>query len=108
MTGQSSRLFLSAVTIAEIEDGIAKARRGKATLKADHLAEWRETVVHLYGDRILGFDLEAARIAGGLSDRARSSGHAPGFADIIIAATARFHHLDIAHSQLTPLRTNGS
>jgi hypothetical protein len=44
----------------------------------------------LYGDRILAFDTPAARIAGTLSDRARGLGYAPGFADIIIAATA--HH----------------
>jgi hypothetical protein len=43
----------------------------------------------------LAFDTSAARLAGELSDRARGQGHAPGFADIIIAATARQHAMTI-------------
>ena len=45
-------------------------------------------VEHLYGERILPFDLKAAAIAGALSDRAAAKGRAPGFDDIAIAATA--------------------
>ncbi len=95
MDAESGALFLSAVTIAEIEDGIAKARREGATRKAEGLAAWVETLLHLYGDRVLPFDIEVARIAGALSDKARGLGQAPGFADIVIAATARRHHLTI-------------
>ena len=95
METHSSGLFLSAVTIAEISDGIAKARREGAKRKASDLAAWLRAVLHLYGDRVLPFDGETAEIAGGLSDLARGHGHAPGFADIAIAATARRHHLTI-------------
>ena len=38
-------------------------------------------------------DVAAARVAGALSDVARSKGIAPGFADIVIAATAGAHKL---------------
>jgi predicted nucleic acid-binding protein len=38
MTSNSNRLFLSVVTIAEIEDGIAKLRREGASRKATALA----------------------------------------------------------------------
>jgi predicted nucleic acid-binding protein len=95
MDSHSAELFLSTVTIAEIEDGIAKAQREGATRKARDLTAWLETVLHLYAARILPFDLAAARLAGSLSDRARGQGHAPGFADIIIAATAQRHELTI-------------
>ena len=95
MNIQSASLFLSAVTIAEIEDGIAKSRREGATRKSSDLAAWLETVLHLYGDRVLAFDVAAARIAGAISDRARGRGQAPGFADIIIAATAQHRGLTI-------------
>jgi predicted nucleic acid-binding protein len=95
MDGHSAELYLSAVTIAEIEDGIAKARRERATRKAANLTAWLEAVLHLYGNRILAFDVTTARIAGALSDLARSKGAAPGFADIVIAATARSHKLTI-------------
>lgn len=95
MDAQSSFLFLSVVTIAEIEDGIAKLRREKATRRSRDLADWLDAVLHLYGDRVLGFEMPTARIAGRLSDQARGQGHAPGFADIIIAATARQHALTV-------------
>jgi predicted nucleic acid-binding protein len=95
MEAHSAALFLSVVTVAEVEDGIAKLRREKATRKGRDLAQWLEAVLHLYGERILTFDTPTARIAGALSDRARGRGHAPGLADIIIAATARRHDLII-------------
>ena len=95
MDAQSASLFLSVVTIAEVEDGIAKLRREKATRRSRDLARWLDAVLHLYGDRILAFDTRIARLAGELSDRARGQGHAPGFADIIIAATARQHALTV-------------
>jgi predicted nucleic acid-binding protein len=98
MDSHSPGLFLSAVTVAEIADGIAKAKRDGATRKASDLSAWLRTVLHLYGDRVLPFDSATAEIAGALSDLARSRGHSPGFADIAIAATARRHDL-IIHSR---------
>jgi predicted nucleic acid-binding protein len=95
MDAHSASLFMSVVTIAEIEDGIARLRRERATRKSSELASWLETVLHLYGNRILAFDTPTARIAGAIADRARGQGHAPGFADVIIAATARCHGLTL-------------
>jgi predicted nucleic acid-binding protein len=95
MDRNSAALFLSAVTVAEVADGIAKARREGAARKAAALSAWLDTVSHLYGDRILAFDVTVARIAGVLSDAARGLGQAPGFGDIVIAATARHHGLTI-------------
>lgn len=93
MDRNSGRIRLSAVTIAEIEDGIAKARREGASRKAAALAQWLNLLVHLYAERVLPFDVAAAHIAGRLSDLARSKGQAPGFADVAIAATAKAHDL---------------
>jgi hypothetical protein len=95
MDRNSEKLYVSVVTIAEIEDGIAKSKREGATRKAAHLREWLETLVHLYSPRILPLDLAAARIAGALSDRARSRGHTAAFAELAIAAIARHHDLAI-------------
>jgi predicted nucleic acid-binding protein len=95
MDSHSRDIFLSAITIAEIADGIAKAKREGAKRKASDLSAWLGTVLHLYGERVLPFDSPTAEIAGALSDLARSRGHAPGFADIAIAATARRHDLTI-------------
>jgi predicted nucleic acid-binding protein len=95
MEDHSAALFLSAVTIAEIADGIAKASREGAKRKASNLSAWLKTVLHLYGDRVLPFDSPTAEIAGALSDLARGRGHSPGLADVIIAATALRHSLTI-------------
>ena len=95
MDTHSSDLFLSTVTIAEIADGIAKAKREGAHRKASDLSAWLRTLLHLYGDRVLAFDNPLAEIAGALSDPARSRGHSPVYADIAIAATARRHDLTL-------------
>lgn len=95
MEARSTALFLSVVTVAEIEDGIAKLRREGARRKSSELASWLETLLHLYGDRVIAFDTPTARIAGAMADRARGKGQAPGFADIVIAATAQRHKLTI-------------
>jgi predicted nucleic acid-binding protein len=75
----SSDLFLSAVTIAEIADGIAKAKHEGAKRKAAHLSAWLRTVLHLYGDRVLPFDGPTAEIAGVSADLACGRGHSPSF-----------------------------
>ena len=95
MDRHSSDLFLSAITIAEVADGIAKAKREGAQRKSSTLLAWLRAVLHLYGDRVLPFDSATAEIAGALADLARGRGHSPGFADIAIAATARRHGLMI-------------
>lgn len=91
MDRNSAGLYLSVVTIAEIEDGIAKNRREGASRKAEHLSAWLETLLHLYAAKVLPVDLAVARHIGRLSDLARGRGHAPGFADLAIAATAQRH-----------------
>jgi toxin FitB len=107
MDTHSASLFLSAVTIAEIEDGIAKLRRVGVTRRSADLTAWLDTVLHLYGDRILAFDAATARIAGAMSDRARGLGHAPGLADIVIAATAQHRGLTILSRNLRHLEPFG-
>ncbi|MBK5960180.1 VapC toxin family PIN domain ribonuclease [Rhodoplanes elegans] len=79
-------LYISTVTIAEIEAGIARADRIGASTKAERLRRWLAAVEHFYAGRILPFDVDAARHAGAIFDRARA--HDPGFQDIAIAATA--------------------
>ena len=88
MDTHSPDLFLSAVTIAELADGIAKTKRDGTNRRASALSAWLRTVLHLYGDRVLPFDNPTAEIAGTLADLARGRGYPPGFADIAIAATA--------------------
>lgn len=95
MDANADRLFVSVITIAEIESGIAKARREGATRKAQSLADWLEALVFLYRHRLLPLDLPAARWTGALADRARGTGRAPGFPDLAIAATAKANGLTV-------------
>jgi hypothetical protein len=50
-------------------------------------------MLSLYADRVLAFDLLAARIAGPLGDAAQAEGRHPGFADVAIAAIAKSREL---------------
>jgi hypothetical protein len=93
IVNRSSDLWLSVITAAEIEDGIANATRVGATRKAAALTEWWGEIRHYYHRRILPLDLEAATLAGQLMTVARSAGISPGFEDIAIAATGRQHDL---------------
>ena len=52
-------------------------------------------MLSFYADRVLPFDLAAARIAGVLSDAALADGRHPGFADVAIAAIAKSRELVI-------------
>lgn len=95
LEARTDRLFLSAVTVAEIEAGIVFAARREARRKAAVLSDWLDSVLGLYGDRVLPLTLGIARAAGRLSGNARADGLAPGFADITIAATAGHHGLTV-------------
>ena len=102
----SDALFLSAVTVAEVSGGIAKMKRTGSASRTAGLRDWLEVVLHLYGERVLPFDVSAARLAGELTDKARAAGHTAGFADVAIAATAGSHGLTILTRNLrhfTPL-----
>lgn len=84
----SPRLFLSVVSLSEIELGIAKATRQGASRKAEALAQWLASISHLYANRMLSVDVEVARLTGRLLDRAYGRGWDPGYEDAAIAATA--------------------
>lgn len=86
MDRNSGHLFISVITIAEVEEGIAKARRYGAFSQAERLGEWLETILHLYSSHILMLNIPVARLVGGLADQARGAGLSP---DLAIAATAR-------------------
>jgi len=87
------RLFLSVVTIHEIEKGIALLEHKGATAKAANLKAWLAGLVASYDDKIIAVDTAAAAIAGQLEAKAMSAGHESGMADATIAGIARAHDL---------------
>ena len=74
--------FLSVVSVAEIERGIARKRSRDAVFAAQ-LAGWLDQLLRLYGDRVLPLDVGVARRWGLLSAEIGHDG-----ADLLIAATA--------------------
>lgn len=77
-----TELFLSVITLGEIERGIRAQERINPVFAAD-LRAWVDRTVRLFSDRLLPFGAEEARIWGRL---AQDIGH--GGADLMIAATA--------------------
>ncbi len=89
------KLFLSVVTIHEIEKGIALLEHKGATAKAARLKVWLAGLVATYDDKILAVDRAAAALGGQLEALAISAGHDPGMADATIAGIAKAHDLII-------------
>ncbi len=87
------RIFLSVVTIHEIQKGISLLEHKGATAKANALTVWLNGLISAYDDKILTFDAQAAEVAGRLEAAALSAGHGPGMADAVIAGTAVAHNL---------------
>ncbi len=84
-----SDLYLSAVTVGEIERGIAQ-RHHRDPSFAGELSVWLDRVLAWYGDRVLDVDVPTARRWGRLPG---DLGHES--ADLIIAATALEHGLTV-------------
>ncbi|MFC5738233.1 type II toxin-antitoxin system VapC family toxin [Sinirhodobacter huangdaonensis] len=82
---RDEELFLSVITLGEIERGIARQEVLNPAFAQD-LRAWLSRTVTLFSDRLLPFGAEEARIWGRLS---AEIGHAG--ADLLIAATALAH-----------------
>ena len=85
-----SEVFISAITIGEIEKGIEKQRNSHPEFATD-LANWLDKLLAYYGGQILPITTDIARRWGKLSQQL---GHAN--VDILIAATAWQHGLTVA------------
>lgn len=92
---ENGTLYLSAITISEIERGMRKLHRSGGIERAKLLNTWLDSLTENFGDRILPVDSVVGRIAGAMEDDAQAKGRHPGFADILIAATARAYGLTV-------------
>ena len=89
------QLFLSTITLAEIQAGISQLERKGSARRAAALAHWLSAIMELYDSRMLPLTSSAALEAGRLLDRAIGAGADPGFEDAAIAATAVVHNLTV-------------
>lgn len=90
---RDGRLFLSVVTIHEIEKGIALLGLKGASAKAAALEAWLADLLATYDDKIVGLDAPGASLSGRLEAKALAGGVDPGMADAIVAGVAQAHEL---------------
>jgi toxin FitB len=88
-------LFLSTITLAEIQAGVSRLERRGATRRAAGLAHWLSAILELYQSRTLPLSSSAALETGRMLDRALAAGAAPGFEDAAIAGTTAVHGLTV-------------
>src|SRR3954463_8388061 len=86
---RTTDIFLSVISIGEIERGIARQRAPDPGF-ASALSDWLDRLLTLYGERVVPFDLRAARRWGALSATLGNDS-----ADLMIAATALEHGLTV-------------
>ena len=84
-------LFLSVMTIAEMDAGVLKLRRQGKSERADEMADLVTAILTDFSDRVLAIDLETARHVARLGESAYQQPVA--LPDLIIAATAARHGL---------------
>ena len=87
-TQKAEALFLSVLTVGELEQGIALLASGR---KRSALTSWLATLRSTFADRILTVDAAVAVAWGRTAARARRRGRRLAVVDGLIAATASRH-----------------
>ena len=88
-------LFLSAITLAEIQAGVSQLERKGAARRVADLSHWLSAILELYEFRTLPLAARATLETGRMLDRAMAVGATPGFEDAAIATTAAVHGLTV-------------
>ena len=94
-------LYLSVVSVGEIELGIEQQEANNPEF-ARRLSTWLDSVLDLYGDRVLGVDQPTARRWGRLAGAIGHKG-----VDLLIAATAIEHGLTVATGNVRHFEPTG-
>lgn len=95
-------LFLSVITLGEIERGI-RQQEGRDSDFARDLRSWLDRTVLLFADRLLSFEAEDARIWGRLSAEIGHNG-----ADLMIAASALRHNATVVTGNISDFAPTGA
>ncbi|WP_071795995.1 type II toxin-antitoxin system VapC family toxin [Natronohydrobacter thiooxidans] len=94
-------LFLSVITLGEIERGI-RHQDARDPAFARDLRAWLDRTMLLFSDRLLAFGAEDARIWGRLSSEIGHTG-----ADLMIAATALHHGATVVTGNVSDFSPTG-
>ena len=95
-------LFLSVITLGEVERGI-RQQETRDPAFANDLRTWLDKTVLLFSDRLLAFEAEDARIWGRLSAEIGHDG-----ADLMIAASALRHGAVVVTGNVSDFAPTGA
>ena len=95
-------LFLSVITLGEIERGI-RQQENRDPAFANDLRMWLDRTVLLFSDRLLAFEAEDARIWGRLSAEIGHTG-----TDLMIAASALRHGAIVVTGNISDFAPTGA
>ncbi|HEX3938374.1 MAG TPA: PIN domain-containing protein [Xanthobacteraceae bacterium] len=93
MREHDALLFLSTITLTEIEAGILKLEREGKDARASQIIALRDGLIADFNERLLPLDIEVALTVARLAERVRPM--VIERTDLIIAATARVHSLTV-------------
>ena len=100
-----AHLFLSAITLTELESGILKLRRESKDKRAGEFEALRDAIQDDFSDRILPLDASVALAIARLAEQARPK--TIDLADLIVAATAHVHGLRVLTRNLRHIEPTG-
>ena len=99
------QVFLSALTIGEIQKGADLLETGERQARID---QWLRVLLTQFGDRILPVDVAVARRWGAMTASGQQVGRVPPPIDALIAATALVHGLTVATPNVADFTGTGA
>lgn len=105
MRRHDRELFLSVVTLLEIETGLLKLAREGRSKRAAEIEALRVDIETSFGSRILSIDAEVALFTARLAEHARPA--VVEIRDLLIAATAQVHRMTVLTRNLRHFAPTG-
>jgi len=97
-------LYLTSITISEVLFGVSIMPAGK---RKNALAQTLDGLMELFADRVLAFDVSAARHYAELAAKAQAAGKGFPMPDAYIAAIAFAHGFTVATRDVSPFKATG-
>ncbi len=101
---RANQTFISAITLAELERGVAKLPESK---RRSELTIWLKHIEGDFKDRILSFDSEVAHHWAAMTAKTEAGGRSMAVLDSMIAATALAHRSSLVTRNVRDFANSG-